>query len=105
MDRTLEDLANQWFTETFGLYDPKTIASLGELLGSVHAQARQEGFAEAREMAAREIWELRDHFREAGRFGDGDVNDPIEFMMIAKARKIRALQPPRDEGKREGGDG
>ncbi len=46
-------------------------------------QGRQEGFAEAREMAAAYV--------ERGR--------------PKWAVQIRALQPPRDEGKREGGDG
>ena len=52
-------------------------------------QGRQEGFAEAREMAA----VLSQSWRNGG------------YHIRDLPRHIRALQPPRDEGKREDGDG
>ncbi len=90
MDETLTKLANDYLAELPDVIQDDQM-ELIQLLMRVRDEGRQEGFAEAREMAAelakyrncQKCWTTQTSFAEA----------------------IRALQPPRDEGKREGGDG
>ena len=79
---------------------------LATIIAEAKRDGRQEGFAEAREMAMEWHREQREKF---AKHSNGQASDPWEQVMRAHAVSVvyigeMALQPPRDEGKREGGD-
>ena len=75
-----------------------TDEELAKIIAEAKRDGRQEGFAEAREIAKQARCEKETDADAYGRaFNDG--------RSAMRRAILYALQPPRDEGKREGGDG
>ncbi len=92
--------------ECWGCGYPARVNELAEMLESVRAQGRQEGFAECRERAAKlcDQKAINCERRSAGYIDIASINSAKDKQIsFEEARDdIRTLQPPREE---KGGDG